>query len=125
VLAPQHPADAKQGEKQTGDHQPAAFLTIKQDGEQDGQAGPQIIDHPHFNGLLTAGGIAQGQREADFIADEQHAAGQQIAARDLAQVRETDGKNQQQAAEAVNHRRATDRSQSFADAANQSDHRAP
>ncbi len=65
------------------------------------RSGPQIIDHPHFDSLLAGGGETQRQGEADLVADKQHAAGQQIAARDLAQVGKANGENEQQAAQAI------------------------
>ncbi|MNV58180.1 hypothetical protein D3C71_1505400 [compost metagenome] len=80
ALAAHDPANAEQGQQQPRQQPPLGFLPIKHQGHQHGETGPQVVDHSHFNRLQTGIGIAQRQRQADFIADKQQAAEEQVGA---------------------------------------------
>ncbi len=78
AFTPQHPADAHNRKQQAGHDPQIAFLLIEQDRKQNGQARPEIVDHPDLNGLMARGGIAKGEGEAHLVADKQDATSQQV-----------------------------------------------
>ncbi len=125
VAAAQHRADARQRHGQPRGHQPAGALAVEGDRGQHREGRPQVVHHAHLDRLLAAARMADGQRQAQLVAHEQHAAPRQVAARERAQRRETHRRPQQGGGSAVDHRRAAHRAQALAHAADQADDRCP
>ncbi|MOA53652.1 hypothetical protein D3C78_1771430 [compost metagenome] len=62
-------------------------MSVKHQRHQYGETGPKVVDHPDLDGLQAGVGIAQRQRQTDFIADKQQAAEEQVGARKMAKIR--------------------------------------
>src|SRR5690606_4327054 len=121
----EHPADPEDRDEEAGNDEQVGLLLVEQDRRQDREGRPQVIDHADFDGLPAAVGVADGQRKAQLVRDEQQAAPDEIASGELPYPRKADREQQHYRCDAVHHGGAAGRAEALTDAPDQADDRAP
>ncbi|MNL19428.1 hypothetical protein D3C87_1406280 [compost metagenome] len=125
LLAAEHRRNAQDRHQEARHDQPVGALTVEEDGGQHREAWPEIVDHADLDGLPAAVGIADGQRQAQLVRNEQQAAPDQVGTRQRADADGADGEPQQPRGHRVDQRRPAGGAKALADAPDQADDRTP
>ena len=103
-------------------------LLVAEHGQHNRQTGPEVVDHAQLHGLGPVMRQSNRHRQADLIESKQQSADDEVDARDTPQLRargHTLDQQHKRGADAVEHRRAAQRTQRLGHGAHQAHGTAP